>query len=367
MKKTLILLLAICLGTSSLLFGGCSKKNEGTLVSSFETYDELINARWLNDFGSAKLTSDEKYVTEGEHAVHLQINGDYKTNRNPAMGLVLGERYEKTDYTDVNKITVDVYNDNDFTANIYFQYLTKGKGTMLLSSENRVELSPKTMTTAEFEIDRNFLSKLLDLGQVAQLRLVFDRATEYMQPYRSFYVDNLRYHTTDEPLDENYQIRRADEIESADKPEYLSAWQNINQYQYTPSNLEFNTDANYIKGGAGSFKMSNITGYFSTPTYGAGWKTEPFITDISGYKSLSYWIYNKGEQDVTVLMANGNETAQVYVGTAKANAWTQIVIPIETFEENKFDLKNFESFHVVVAFPSDTPCSIYFDEIVMNK
>ncbi len=367
MKKIITIMLSALLCISAFSFIGCSEKTEGTLVSSFETYDELINMRWLNDFGSAKLTTDEKYVTEGEHAVHLQIDGDYKTNRNPAMGLVLGTRYAKTDYSDVEKITVDVYNDNDFTANIYFQYLTKSKDTPLLSSENKVELPANSMTTAEFAIDRNFLSQLLNLDQVLQLRLVFDRPTEYMQPYRSFYVDNLRYHTTSEPIDENYQIRRTDEIESADRPEYLSAWQNINQYQYTPSNLEFNTDPEFVKGGAGSFKMSNITGYFTTPTYGAGWKTEPYIKDISGYKSLSYWIYNQGEVDVSVLMANGDQTAQVYVGLAKANQWTEIVIPIETFVDNKFDLTNFSSFHVVVGFPSDTPCSIYFDEIVMNK
>lgn len=367
MKKIIIVMLSLlmCLSVSSIV--GCKEKEAGTLVSGFETYDELINMRYLNDFGSAKLTTDKKYVTEGEHAVHLQINGDYKTNRNPAMGLVLGTRYEKTDYSDVEKISVDVYNDNDFTANIYFQYLTKGKNGPLLSSENKVELPAKKMTTAVFEIDRDFLSKLLRIDQVLQLRLVFDRATSYRQSYRSFYLDNLRYHVTDEPIDENYVIRRAYEIESADKPEYMSAWSNINQYQYTPSNLEFNTDANYIKGGTGSFKMTNLTGYFTTPTYGAGWKTEPYIKDISGYKSLSYWVYNQGEEDVSMLMANGDETAQVYVGLAKANQWSEIVIPIATFEENKFDLKDFSSFHVVVAFPSNTPCSIYFDEIVMNK
>lgn len=367
MKRWIVLLLAVMLSLSAFWAAGCGAQEEGTLLSSFESYDELINMRWLNDFGSAKLTTDERYVTDGAYAVHLTVNGDYKTNRNPAMGLVLGTRYEKTDYSDVDKISVDVYNDNDFTANIYFQYLTKSKDTPMLSSENKAELPPKTMTKAVFEIDRDFLSQLLNIDQVLQVRLVFDRADSYMQPYRSFYVDNLRYHTTNDPIDESYQIRRADEIESADRPEYLSAWQNINQYQYTPSNLEFNTDPTYIRGGAGSFRMSNITGYFTTPTYGAGWKTVPYITDISGYKSLSYWIYNRGEADVSVLMANGDQSAQVYVGLAKANQWTEIVIPIETFRENKFDLKKFESFHVVVGFPSDTPCSIYFDEIMMNR
>ncbi|MGN1078465.1 MAG: hypothetical protein ACI4ST_08100 [Candidatus Gallimonas sp.] len=367
MKKIITILLATVLSASLFGFVGCDKKEAGTLVSGFETYDELVNMRWLNDFGSAKLTTDKKYVTEGEHAVHLQINGDYRTNRNPAMGLVLGTRYEKTDYSDVEKITVDVYNDNDFTANVYFQYLTKSKDTPLLSSENKVELPANTMTKAEFIVDRDFLSKLLRLDQVLQLRLVFDRATSYMQPYRSFYVDNLRYHVTDKPIDENYEIRKADEIESADKPEYLSAWQNINQYQYTPSNLEFNTDPAFIKGGTGSFKMTNITGYFTTPTYGAGWKTTPYITDISDYSSLSYWIYNQGETDISVFMANGDLTAQVYVGIAKANQWSQIVIPVKTFEDNKFDLENFDSFRIVVGFPSDTPCAVYFDEIMMNK
>ena len=373
MKKAFITVISLVLSVTAFASAGCDKGNNsdangnGVLISGFETYDELIGMRWLNDFGSAKLTSDKQYVTEGEHAVHLQINGDYKNNRNPAMGLVLGTVYEKTDYSDVKKITVDVYNDNDFTANVYFQYLTKSKDTPLLSSENKVELPAKKMTKAEFNIDRNFLAQLLRLDQVLQLRLAFDNATTYMQPYRSFYVDNLRYHLTDEPIDKNYKIRKENEIESADKPEYLSAWQNINQYQYTPSNLEFNTDPKYMRGGTGSFKMSNITGYFTTPTYGAGWKTKPYITDISGYTSLSYWIYNKGETDVSVLMANGDQSAQVYVGLAKANQWTKIVILIETFQENKFNLHNFESFHVVVGFPSDTPCSIYFDEIMMNK
>lgn len=216
MKRWIVLLLAVMLSLSAFWAAGCGAQEEGTLLSSFESYDELINMRWLNDFGSAKLTTDERYVTDGAYAVHLTVNGDYKTNRNPAMGLVLGTRYEKTDYSDVDKISVDVYNDNDFTANIYFQYLTKSKDTPMLSSENKAELPPKTMTKAVFEIDRDFLSQLLNIDQVLQVRLVFDRADSYMQPYRSFYVDNLRYHTTNDPIDESYQIRRADEIESAD-------------------------------------------------------------------------------------------------------------------------------------------------------
>lgn len=367
MKKLITLLLSAMLVLTVFGAAGCGA-GKGTLISGFETYDELIAMRYLNDFGKAELTSDKKYVTEGKHAVHFQINGNYLTNRNPAVGVVLGdESHPKTDYSDVVKISVDIYNDNDFPANVYFQYLTRGKDTPLLSSENKITLPAKKMTKAVFKIDRDFLSKLLRLNQVSQVRLVFDRATTYMQPYRSFYVDNLRYHTTNKAINENYKIRRADEIESADRPEYLSAWSNINQYQYTPSNLEFNTDPEYIKGGAGSFMMTNITGYFTTETYGAGWKTEPYITDISGYKSISYWIYNKGETDIQVLTVNGDATAQFYVGLAKKNQWTYIEITTEELVRQKFDLTQFNRFDIVVGFPSDTPCSVYFDEIMMNR
>lgn len=97
MKRWIVLLLAVMLFLSAFWAAGCDAQEEGTLLSSFESYDELINMRWLNDFGSAKLTTDERYVTDGKYAVHLTVNGDYKTNRNPAMGLVLGTRYEKTD------------------------------------------------------------------------------------------------------------------------------------------------------------------------------------------------------------------------------------------------------------------------------
>ena len=237
MKRWIVLLLAVMLSLSAFWAAGCGAQEEGTLLSSFESYDELINMRWLNDFGSAKLTTDERYVTDGAYAVHLTVNGDYKTNRNPAMGLVLGTRYEKTDYSDVDKISVDVYNDNDFTANIYFQYLTKSKDTPMLSSENKAELPPKTMTKAVFEIDRDFLSQLLNIDQVLQVRLVFDRADSYMQPYRSFYVDNLRYHTTNDPIDESVAAQeketgneesqtakdRVDESEGAEKADEKKA------------------------------------------------------------------------------------------------------------------------------------------------
>lgn len=369
MKKiNTILILLICLGAS--LFAGCSNdaKVKGELLTSFETYDEIIDFTWLNTFGTAKQTQDKEFVTEGDSALYLEVSGNYKTNRKPAIGIRLGTDFtQKKDFSDVAKISVDVFNDNDFETNIYLQYLTNGKDINLLSNELPVVLAPKKMTTAEFVINRDFMAQLLKIEDLVQVRLAFDNSTKYDEPYRKFYIDNMRYYLTSEPINKNYKIRKEGELESADRPDYLSVWANINQYQYTPSSLEFNNNSAYIKSGAGSFKMSNITGYHTTPTYGAGWKTVPYISDISTYANLSYWLYNEGNEDVRVLMYNGDDTAFVYVGTAIANGWTKIVVSTETLETNKYNLKNYKSFQIVVEFPSQTPCSIYFDEIMLNK
>ena len=50
------------------------------------------------------------------------------------------DRLAKYDFTDVDKFKLDVYNDNDYDANVYFQYLTAAENQNKTSGEIKVRV-----------------------------------------------------------------------------------------------------------------------------------------------------------------------------------------------------------------------------------
>ena len=293
-----------------------SGKEQSVLITGFESYDELVAMRKLNYFGAIRQYHRDdiayepywSYITEGETAIFVEAKGQYTASGNPTLVLdtsistiKLDQKgsYEKYDFSDVSKILLDVYNDNETEENVYFQYQTQSKdGINKLTSPIQATIPAKTFKTCEFVIDRNFISQLLNIDLVTQLRISFDNETEYMQPPRRFFVDNLRYVATDEPIDQSQKARREGELESADRAEFLSVWSNFASEAFFPSTLTFNSDARYIKEGTGSFCMKNSPMTRPEPTAAMGWVLKPHISDISSYDYLSMWFLNTSPEDL---------------------------------------------------------------------
>ena len=124
-RKIGIFLLLAVFAVSCCALAACNR-NKGSseiLIADFETYEELTEMRWLNQFGSAELSSD--YVTHGEKSLHVSAMGNLNAAAKPVICIdTKTDRLAKYDFTDVDKFKLDVYNDNDYDANVYFQYLT---------------------------------------------------------------------------------------------------------------------------------------------------------------------------------------------------------------------------------------------------
>ena len=365
---------------------------DANLITSFESYEEIVlDMKLLNMFGSASFIDakgqtlagekDANYpeglslVTEGNYALKIEAQGDYrKLSKKPSLAVktkIGGGTFEKTDFTDVDKIYLDVYNANATAQNVYVQYLTESVTGAKLTSQYKATVPAYTFQTVEFVIDRSVASRLLDLGQVSQVRICFDGETEYNQAPRIFFIDNFRLHTTTEPIDTSTPLRRAGELESADKADFLSTWKTIGSYNFFPSSLSFNDDPAYIKGGTGSFKLSNVPNHYGAEVleYTIGWELTPMVTDLSNIQGISYWVYNAYDQPIqdwvrrTIREPSGDDSKDDMWGTLQPG-WNQRTITKEQLLAMGFKLDEFNIFTLMFSVPAHDACDLYFDEIL---
>lgn len=370
-------------------------RSDPNLVTSFESYQEVVSdMKLLNFFGTARFVdgkgqylsgekdpdhpADRSVVTEGSYALKVEAQGDYRnTTEMPSITVKTkmgGGSFDKYDFTDVDKILLDVYNANDTEQKVYVQYLTDSVTGSKLTSAYAATVPANSFKTVEIEIDRSFVSQLLNLEQISQVRICFDPETEYGQPTRLFYIDNLRLHTTDEPIDTSVALRKDNELESADKADYLSLWKTIGNYTFFPSQLTFNTDPAFIKGGTGSFKLSNVPGYYGPESinpvvYTIGWELSPLQKDISDWNGITYWVYNSYDQPLqdwvrrTIRSAEGDDSQDGFYNMLQPG-WNQRTLTKEDLLELGFVLDDFSIFTLMFSVPSQDACDLYIDEIM---
>lgn len=367
-RKIGIFLLSAVLAISCCAFAACNNKKGSNeiRIADFETYEELTEMRWLNQFGAAELSGE--HVTHGEQSLHVSVMGKLNAAAKPVICIdTKTDRLAKYDFTDVDRFKLDVYNDNDYDANVYFQYLTAAENQNKTSGEIKATVPAKTAKTVEFVIDRALSAYFLNLDDVLQLRIAFDPIEEYGQAYRSFYIDNLRAYTTSETF-APASPRKADEIESCDRPEYLAAWGNILSYVYSPSSLTFNSDPAYIKAGAGSFKlMSERTGGSGELyTIGIACINDP-LADFSTYAGLGYWVYNPNDIAIPAWL-----TGNYYMGELQPGEWTYLEVTQAMFKQaqngnHNADPTSLENFGPMFQVPDDKNYTLYIDEMYALK
>ena len=370
-KKSKILTLALAGLTAIGMLGfvACNGEEETgaqtneILIGGFESYDELTQMSWINSFGAVELTTEHK--TQGDHAAKLTVRGLHTNSSKPQMIIPTDTDFvEKTDYTDVESVLVDVYNDSDTDQKIGFQYLTTADEKRVLSAEIFQTIPAKTTKTLEYKIDRDITAQFLNLDLVTSLRLTFENQKTYHEPNRVFYVDNMRVKTTDAPIDTSVPVRAEGEYESCDRPEYLSVWANILPKVYSDSTLSFNDDSAYIKSGNGSFKLtSNYSGGSATANHSVGFKlVKSDYTDLSDYYSLSFWVYNDNEVDTNFHINN----MFVPQNPLKAKEWTQIELTVDWLKTQGLDVNSFLPMFIFHAH-LDKPYTWYVDDIRLNK
>ncbi len=362
------LILVSCLFTVS-----CGEKagNSGEeLLCGFESYEELVNVRYLTFFG--KVSQQDKsgelgsYISEGKYGLKVEVKGDYTKKAMPAMVLdtvimsrrSTNEEYgfvTKSDFSGVSALKMEAYNANDSEQKISLCLQTENEPYNMLTTPITVSIAPKTYKTCVFELDREFISHYLDLKRVTQIRLLFENETEYMQPQRVFFIDNLRALKGANKSDASKKYRVENELESADRPEYLKEWVLIGEDDgfYRPCTLNYSFA--FKKSGMGSFYIENA---FQTGYWG------PFNSDHeegilftgklnpSEKNKIAYSVYNDWTENINhFAVIDGQSLASIEIEPKK---W------IECTAEFSGEINTFALNFVLTG---SEPARVYIDEI----
>ena len=371
MKKIIYLLLAFVLCLSVVGFVACSDDGKGSeyyTISDFETEDELMAMNWKNSFGIVKLNTESQYVKSGSASARLEIHGDPMSGAGyTPYGIVYTNdnvyNFRKTDYSDVEAFEFSFYNASDRDTTVKFQFMSSAIYKGGLSSEQSFTLKKGEWTDISMPIDRNLLTAFMDLSAISEFYFKFENREEGQEPL-VLYLDRFVAKTTDEPINTDTDIRKENEIESADRAEYLGAWEvTANR----GASLTFNTDPEYIREGTGSFHFT------AEPTGGVNWPEivlkSNMLTDISDYDSIYFWMYNDNPDPYDIVTAGGTT-----IKTVQPGEWTLMDMKVIwianvmnfTHDAKEYDIANFNNFTISLT-NNNKKLSFYFDGFYARK
>ncbi len=383
MKKFLIAILSL-----AMLFGvvaglaACQKtKTSEVLLCGFDSYDEVVKFNYKRSFGIVDLVTDEEYVTQGEMAAKITTIGDAKEGLEykPYIVMYTDSPYiNRKNFLDVEMFKIDVYNTHDTDKTFALSLNTQSEAMKGEGSPMDVVVRPG-MNHVEIPLNRNFLSQLMALDNVVEILFTFPNQTTDDER-ATLYFDNFRAVTTNAPIDTSAKIREENEIESADKSEYLSAW-SLTSPLFSPVRLEFNSDPQYISQGTGSFKWTcldvNENGGRGTTTPGFQ-MVKSILTDLSDYYSISFDIYNTQDKSYPLYTFSFLQIGTIEPGWNRFEftidevaGWRDTgVMEQENFDPNtshyKYDIENFQNFNLFTVDPQEY-LVFYFDNFMANK
>ncbi len=157
------------------------------MLGDFETYNQVAQIRYENNFGTLSFASDSPYVTHGEKALKMEIigRGEKLRKLDPIMTFFTGSDYfQKSDFSDCDYLEADFYNAMDYSipvrfsdTNIYYSQYTKIVSFTLEPGMNHIKIDLSAFTSSKF----------------SKFCFIFDRG-EYYDEKRVVYFDNFRAH-----------------------------------------------------------------------------------------------------------------------------------------------------------------------------
>lgn len=191
------------------------------LLADFEDYFECTQVKYQGSFGTVtqvKKSENPEMVTYGNQSAKLEILGTEQTltTRNPILRIATNSGFfnATTDFSDLSRLTFDLYNDMDYEVVIRFYVADKispdftNEDTLLTSEHyefcitqritlqpkqwNHVEISADTMAAIEYPRSgpvNVYGAEALDI--VGAFCIMFDRG-ELHEQQQVYYIDNVR-------------------------------------------------------------------------------------------------------------------------------------------------------------------------------
>ncbi len=317
-KKT-ALLLSLAMGAA--LLAACEnntvqnpqKSGEKVVLCGFESLEEMLNLNLQYMRARVDITDDETYVTDGAGAARFVIAGNavedkegnilyYKDN---PIYLFPGNNYmSKTDFSDVKKYSVDIYNANERPLEIAFGYNHPDAAQDSFLFGKRT-LEPGKMNHLEFEVDNDVVASFVDVKSLKNFYFVVEGGLAGEKPLE-LYFDNFCAELGGGSYTASKMSREIDFSKEADVHKFSElggATSMLRRPQYS-----LNTDLNYVSTGRSSMKIEFLENKLGDGIDSVGFRTRDDMLDGSGIEDyensyLEYELYNDTDQVVSVLMS----------------------------------------------------------------
>lgn len=258
MKRYLIILFVAIMTFCSTSCDGSNDKDITsevtglTTIYDFETWDELSTCAFKYQFGRATVNKDKKYIKSGEGSMKVEIEG---TTQAPYILFYPGfEPVNKSDFTDVDRIMIDVYNPENREISVWLSLDTRSTyGFEMNTTGKEFKLQPNQWNKVVYNLNRESLSKAFSLKEVMHIAMRFDTIGEY-QPY-TLYVDNIQIRTG-EPMKEYTVTRAENELLFFENDSDVEFFNCTTYYfiKYLYPLLDVNLDPNYCSQGVKSMR-----------------------------------------------------------------------------------------------------------------
>lgn len=391
-KKTAGMILAlsvVCIAA----FGGCggggvSASDAGmqtpgrVLLSGFSDFRELRTFKFSGYFDKAEVNEDEAYITEGTASAKLTVDGGL--GGIPEFSIYTDTKYNtKSDWTDVQAISVDVFNADETARSMWVSFMTRESGaTRAEYLEKEYSLKPG-YNLITYVIDREVANRICYLDKVEYVNFRFENGHD--DPY-ILYMDNLQAHLTEEPIGEMEKAYEEGELLFFDDPvdRYFASATTIRAMATEAATLSMCRDPRYIKSGTGSLQATVVVDPAGLATHSPAVTIsgEPVTrVDFSLYSKVQFSVMTDADLPANNMMVeffdvNGvflnaidDIRAQIGWGTMiEAGKWYTLEVDIQTLVDagldvTKIDRINFYYQHVM----SGEPFSWYFDEFTLVK
>ena len=395
MKKFLICILSAALCFS--FAAGCTGGNDGetsskkVLLSTFSGLEELRSFKCYSYFNKVEVNDNEEYVTDGNTSAKFTVDGEGGI---PEVSIFTGTKWlQKKDFSDVQALSVDVFNASEKIRSMQFSFMTRYAGT------TRSEYTGKEFDLVPgynkivMNIDREVASQACFIDKVEYIKFAFESGHD--DPY-VIYMDNLQAHLTDEPLPQVSKEYKEGELLFFDDK--------VDRYYVSPSlemalathaqGISINRDKKFIKSGTGSLKITPaVDTSAGSNNYSPGIQItgDPLSRlDFSEYSALEFSIccdYPLVSQNVGVRLTDatgafdresypnirdthfaGNWSTPFEVGK-----WYTLTIDLIDLAEKGIDLENVASIKFFMGnnfkneLVNGEPYSYYFDEFKLIK
>lgn len=190
------------------------------LLADFEDYFECSQVKYSGSFGTVtqvKKEEQSELVTYGEQSAKLEILGVEETfhERNPMLRIATNSGFfnATVDFSDLSRLTFDIYNAMDYSADIrffvsnsvnpvfahedtlltmeHYEYCITKRIALEPGQWNHIEIPAEEMKGIRYDGGTHLVNGAEALDVVGAFCLMFDRG-ELHEEQQVYYIDNVR-------------------------------------------------------------------------------------------------------------------------------------------------------------------------------